>query len=201
MGTRAILGHCQHVPWSVRRTLKKEAKKERKKKKRVKKMCGEGRRIGQERSLIENMMNRAKLEAVLDTDESWNKIERTILPGIISYPDHNVLSLGIIDMYKCKDGPVRDLAATITAELKIDTLRKNILDEVKSYTITGIEDEHKYARFRATIATIKHGWNEPEHYIRMGETLCEIINTESGDLVDLANEYLRKISDDKNDRT
>ena len=122
-------------------------------------MCGEGMRIGQERSLIENMMNRAKLEAVIDTEDSWRKIETTMLPGILSYPDHNVLALGVIDMYKCKDGPVRDLAGTITAELKIDTLRKNILKDVKNYTIKGIEDEHKYARFRAIIATIKHGWH------------------------------------------
>jgi hypothetical protein len=158
-------------------------------------MCGEGMKIQNQMEALDRMLDEAIALAIEDTSGGWDKIDKELLPMIVIYPVHNTVAKKIIFMYQRPEGSVRDLAATITAELNVKEVLPDTLPELKAYTTSGIYDEHKYARFRATIATIKHDWYQPIHVIKMKGTLNDIIKTETGSLADLANEYLTKIGE------
>jgi hypothetical protein len=142
---------------------------------------------------LERIVTNAVAFSVEDTAESWEMIDKELLPQILAYKYHNTIAEKAIEMYQQTRGPVRDLAATITAELRIHEIRKMTLDELRAYTLKGINDRYKYARFRATVATIKHSWYEQKHVNKMKETLSEIVE-EGGDIGKLAKDYLSKLA-------
>jgi hypothetical protein len=140
-------------------------------------------------SLLADAINLAKE----DTTEGWKEIDKKLLPQILAYGYHNTIAKMAIDMYQHAQGSVRDLAATVTAKLRIDEVQENTFDELKAYTLRGLSDKHKYARFRATVATIKHGWYEQKHVSKMHENLSEIVE-EGEDIGKLAKKYLSKLA-------
>lgn len=142
---------------------------------------------------LERIVTNAVAFSVEDTAESWEMIDKELLPQILAYKYHNTIAEKAIEMYQQTQGPVRDLAGTLTAEIRIGELEAKMLAELKSYTLKGINDKHKYARFRATVATIKHNWYEQKHVNKMKETLSEIIE-EGGDIGKLAKKYLSKLA-------
>jgi len=145
------------------------------------------------RLYLEVIVNDAICRAMEDTDESWERVDKKLLPQMLAYKYHNTIAGIAVEMYQHAQGPVRDLAATLTAELRIDEIQDSTLDKLEWYTRRGINDEHKYARFRATVAIIKHGWYEKRHLQAMKNNLEEVIGTESGKIAKLANSYLKKI--------
>jgi hypothetical protein len=144
------------------------------------------------RLYLEVIVNDAICLAMGDTDEGWERIDKKLLPQILAYKYHNTIAGIAVEMYQHAQGPVRDLAATLTAKLRLDEIQDETFDELKRYTLKGIKDEHKYARFRATIATIEHRWYEQRYVNKMKETLIDIVETEPS-LAKLANSYLKKI--------
>jgi len=152
-------------------------------------MCGEGNRIIVQRTGLEKEVDEAVKCAVEDTEKSWEKIDTDLLLNILSYPNHNLVAKKAIYMYQRPEGPVRDLAATVTAKLNLEKIQPATLDELKSYTVSGICDEHKYARFRATIAAIEHKWYSESHVPILKDTLNSMAEGESKGIVKLAAEY------------
>jgi hypothetical protein len=149
--------------------------------------------INAARNHLESLLADAVSLAIEDTNEGWKKIDKKLLPQILAYGYHNTIAGMAIEMYQHTQGPVRDLAATLTAELRIDETQEKTLGELKKYTLKGIKDEHKYARFRATVATIKHSWYEQRHVNKMKDNLSEIVE-EGGDIGKLAKDYLSKLA-------
>jgi hypothetical protein len=110
-------------------------------------------------------------------------------------------------LLKNEDGNVRDLAASclsslsmykIMKELPDHTLKiilKDKLKHLQKFMLTtekrGIFDEHPYAKFRSTLATIDYNWLDEGSWTRTAKPTLEKFKKEK-DLEKIADEYLER---------
>lgn len=126
----------------------------------------------------------------------WNWVDEVFMQteyGITSVSLYNILE----PYFNDESGDVRDLAYTKCIDIDKDKLGTKKWLGLRVKLNGGIDDPWIHARFRASVAAVKHG-----HYIycaelsqnRIKATLEYIAKTEH-DLEDMANEYLSKIGD------
>jgi len=125
---------------------------------------------------------------------NWEVIDKKIIPEILKY-DHFQVADYLAYLFNDESGDVRDLAGTITAELEMDNLPYEKREEIKSFIQKGIKDPHPYARFRSTVAAIKHNMYDSKDLELMRETLESIEKNEEDETIKaLASNSLKKLS-------
>jgi hypothetical protein len=133
------------------------------------------------KNFIERMVNYAKTEKWEEVDKRIKEIRRYDVSEVVDIVQY---------LFQDEDGNIRDLAGTIVTELELKYLPQEKQQSVKELLRKGIRDEHPYAKFRATIAAIKHRLYEKEDVYIMKDTLKKIQEEE---LRELAAFYLKKL--------
>lgn len=145
---------------------------------------------------LKELIEKAKNHAIKGTEEDWNIIDYELLPEVIKY-DHSEVADYVLYLLDDENGDVRDLAGTITAKLEKDSLPYEKREAIRLKLKKRIDDEYPYARFRATVAIIKHEMYDSDDIEKMKKTLEEMEKDENPDVRIIATESLKKLESRK----